>query len=84
MKPFQVVHIITKLELGGAQQNTLFTISHLNKERFQPYLIANNKGILVSEAMALKGVKTFLLPEIGRALPSTAGTVLSPASGYPG
>lgn len=66
MKPFAVVHIITKLELGGAQQNTLFTIAHLNRERFRPYLITNNEGILVSEAMALNGVKTFLLPELIR------------------
>ena len=66
MKPFPVVHIITKLELGGAQQNTLFTIAHLNRERFQPYLITNNEGILVSEAMALKGVTTFLLTELIR------------------
>jgi glycosyltransferase involved in cell wall biosynthesis len=66
MKPLPIVHIITKLELGGAQQNTLFTIEHLNRERFQPYLIANNEGILVSEAIALKGVKTFLLPELIR------------------
>ena len=66
MKPLPIVHIITKLELGGAQQNTLFTIEHLNRERFQPYLIANNEGILVPEATALKGVKTFLLPELIR------------------
>jgi glycosyltransferase involved in cell wall biosynthesis len=66
MKPLPVVHIITKLELGGAQQNTLFTIAHLNRERFRPYLITNNKGILVSEAMALKDVKTFFLPELIR------------------
>jgi glycosyltransferase involved in cell wall biosynthesis len=66
MRPVPVVHIITKLELGGAQQNTLFTIAHLNRERFRPYLITNNKGILVSEAMALKGVKTFLIPELIR------------------
>jgi glycosyltransferase involved in cell wall biosynthesis len=66
MRPVPVVHIITKLELGGAQQNTLFTIAHLNRERFRPYLITNNEGILVSEAMALKGVKTFLIPELIR------------------
>ena len=66
MKPLPVVHIITQLELGGAQQNTLFTIAHLNRERFRPYLITNNKGILVSEAMALKDVKTFFLPELIR------------------
>ena len=66
MKPLPIVHIITKLELGGAQQNTLFTVAHLNRERFQPYLITNDEGILVSEAMALRGVTTFLLPELIR------------------
>ena len=66
MTPLPVVHIITKMELGGAQQNTLFTLAHLNRECFRPYLITNNEGILVSEAMALAGVKTFLLPELIR------------------
>lgn len=66
MKPLPVVHIITKLELGGAQQNTLFTLAHLNRECFRPYLITNNEGILVSEATALQGVKTFLLPQLIR------------------
>ena len=66
MKAVPVVHIITKLELGGAQQNTLFTIAHLDRGRFQPYLITNNKGILVPEAQALNGVKTFFIPELVR------------------
>jgi glycosyltransferase involved in cell wall biosynthesis len=66
MKPLPIVHIITKLELGGAQQNTLFTVEHLNREHFQPYLITNDEGILVSEAMRLRGVTTFLLPELIR------------------
>jgi glycosyltransferase involved in cell wall biosynthesis len=66
MKSVQVVHIITKLELGGAQQNTLFTIAHLDRKYFRPYLITHNEGILLSEAAALEGVKTFLLPELIR------------------
>jgi len=66
MRPVHVVHIITKLELGGAQQNTLFTIAHLDRDRFRPYLITNSEGILVSEARALKGVKTFFIPELIR------------------
>ena len=64
--PVKVVHIVTKLELGGAQQNTLFTVAHLDRELFRPYLITNNEGILVPEALALKDVKTFLLPELIR------------------
>src|SRR4030042_1947554 len=66
MKPVSVVHIITKLELGGAQQNTLFTVAHLDRDLFRPYLITNPEGILVPEALALKGVKTFFIPELIR------------------
>jgi len=66
MRPVSVVHIITKLELGGAQQNTLFTVAHLDRDRFRPYLITNPEGILVPEARALKGVKTLFIPELIR------------------
>jgi glycosyltransferase involved in cell wall biosynthesis len=66
MRPVHVVHIITKLELGGAQQNTLFTVAHLDRDRFRPYLITNPEGILVPEARALKGVKTLFIPELVR------------------
>jgi glycosyltransferase involved in cell wall biosynthesis len=66
MRPVHVVHIITKLELGGAQQNTLFTVAHLDRHRYRPYLVTNPEGILVPEAMSLKGVKTFFIPEITR------------------
>jgi glycosyltransferase involved in cell wall biosynthesis len=66
MRPVHIVHIITKLELGGAQQNTLFTVAHLDRDRFRPYLITNPEGILVPEARALKGVKTLFIPELVR------------------
>ena len=66
MRPVSVVHIITKLELGGAQQNTLFTVAHLDRDRFRPYLITNPEGLLVPEAQALEGVKTFFIPELIR------------------
>ncbi len=66
MRLVHVVHIITKLELGGAQQNTLFTIAHLDRGRFRAYLITNPEGILVPEILTLKGVKTFFIPELIR------------------
>jgi len=66
MKTVPVVHIITKLELGGAQQNTLFTVAHLDQGCFRPYLITNPEGILVPEALALKGVEAFFIPELVR------------------
>src|SRR5437016_11993102 len=51
-----VCHIITKLELGGAQQNTLFTLSHLDPSRFRAVLITGEPGMLDREAEALPGV----------------------------
>ncbi len=51
-----VCHIITKLELGGAQQNTLFTLSHLDASRFRAVLITGEPGMLDQEAEALPGV----------------------------
>ena len=48
-----VCHIITKLELGGAQRNTLFTVTHLDKSRFQTFLITGEAGILDEEAQVL-------------------------------
>ena len=61
-----VVHIITKLELGGAQQNTLFTVGHLNRARHNPVLISGAEGILVEEAKRLDGVQVHCLPELVR------------------
>lgn len=46
----RVVHVITKLELGGAQQNTLYTVSHLNSRLFEPHLITGMGGLLDADA----------------------------------
>jgi glycosyltransferase involved in cell wall biosynthesis len=43
-----VAHVITKLELGGAQLNTLYTAEHLDRERFDAYLVCGPGGILAS------------------------------------
>ncbi len=50
----KVAHIITRLELGGAQRNTLYTVSHLDQAKFQCLLISGEGGMLDSEARALK------------------------------
>lgn len=63
-----VCHIITKLELGGAQQNTLFTLTHLNRERFRPILVSGEAGILDREAEALLGPDYHHVPELVRDL----------------
>jgi hypothetical protein len=66
--PIKVAHIITKLELGGAQQNTLFTVSHLDRDRFQPILITGEPGLLDEEARGLGGVEFHQVPSLVRPL----------------
>jgi glycosyltransferase involved in cell wall biosynthesis len=60
-----VVHVITQLELGGAQRNTLFTVGHLDRRLFRPSLVTGPGGILDDEARALDVPVTFV-PELGR------------------
>jgi glycosyltransferase involved in cell wall biosynthesis len=62
----KVCHIITKLELGGAQQNTLFTVQHLNRQKFLPSLITNPEGVLVAETHRFSDISTFYIPELVR------------------
>ncbi|MEW6542980.1 MAG: glycosyltransferase family 4 protein [Nitrospirota bacterium] len=61
-----VAHILTKLELGGAQQNTLFTVAHLDRARFRPILIAGEPGLLDEEARSLAGVEFHQVPSLVR------------------
>lgn len=46
----KVVHIITRLELGGAQQNTLYCCSHHDPDKYEVTLIAGAGGYLDEEA----------------------------------
>lgn len=64
----KVAHIITKLELGGAQQNTLYTVSHLDRAAFEPILISGTGGILDDDARKLDGVRAFFVPDLIRAI----------------
>ncbi len=65
-KKITVVHIITKLELGGAQQNTLYTAEHLDREKFNVALITGNEGYLINRAMNLKDIDLYFVDELVR------------------
>ena len=49
MKKRKVVHIITKLELGGAQINTVYTYENLDRKNFDAYLLSGPGGILTDK-----------------------------------
>lgn len=53
MSKIKVVHIITKLELGGAQQNTIYTVENLDKKIFEVFLLTGKGGILDNTAINL-------------------------------
>jgi glycosyltransferase involved in cell wall biosynthesis len=62
----RVVHIITLLELGGAQQNTLHTVKALDRNRFDAVLIAGKGGYLDDEALSIPDAEVHLLEELVR------------------
>jgi glycosyltransferase involved in cell wall biosynthesis len=65
-RPLRVCHLITKLELGGAQQNTLYTVSQLDRGQFAPSLISGPGGILDEEARRLPDVPFEISPHLVR------------------
>jgi glycosyltransferase involved in cell wall biosynthesis len=48
----RVLHIITRLDLGGAQQNTLHTVEHLDQNHFDACLLCGRGGFLDETAQA--------------------------------
>ncbi|MFO8055861.1 MAG: glycosyltransferase family 4 protein [bacterium] len=62
----RVVHIITKLELGGAQQNTLYTVRHLDRSRFSVALYCGDGGLLNDEAAGIPDLDFDVVPELVR------------------
>jgi glycosyltransferase involved in cell wall biosynthesis len=59
-----VVHLITKLEFGGAQLNTIYTVEHLDPLIFDPYLFSGPGGVL--RARLAERDRMIFLPELSR------------------
>ncbi len=66
----KVLHVITRMIVGGAQENTLFTMERLGKDdRFEALLATGPalgpEGSLIGE-LEKKGVRSVLIPELRR------------------
>lgn len=61
-----VCHVITKLELGGAQEVALYAVSHLDKSKFRPVLVTGSGGLLTEEAQRIAGLQVIVLPSLIR------------------
>ena len=49
MAKIRILHVVTRLEMGGAQKNVLQILSGLDPDRYEPYLVAST-GPLAEEA----------------------------------
>lgn len=65
MRRLNVLHAITKLELGGAQQLVLETIRRLPREEFNSILVSS-EGLLAEAAQDLEDAKVVLIPQLRR------------------
>ncbi|MEW6517247.1 MAG: glycosyltransferase family 4 protein [candidate division FCPU426 bacterium] len=59
-KKIRIAQVITRLELGGAQQVVLHTLKGLDPQRYERFLIAGQGGLLDDEARRLDGVRVEL------------------------
>ncbi|HET8946838.1 MAG TPA: glycosyltransferase family 4 protein [Candidatus Polarisedimenticolia bacterium] len=59
----RVAHVITRLELGGAQDNTLHTVAHL-RPPYDAHLLAGPGGILDVEARVRLGDALTFVPSL--------------------
>lgn len=60
-----ILYVITKLELGGAQKHLLSLITNLDKGKYSIFLFTANEGPLLNDALVIDGlcVKTSLFLE---------------------
>jgi len=57
MKKNNILYLVTKLELGGAQKHLLDLITHLDASRYNIFLFTAKKGFLVSEAASIPKIQ---------------------------
>ena len=57
MSKTNLLYVITKLELGGAQKQLLDLIKRLDKEQFGVYLFTACEGLLLEDAFSIDGLE---------------------------
>lgn len=66
MNKIKILHIITHLPTGGAQDNTLFTIELLDRNKYEISLCCNLVGDLVDRAKRIEQVQIFNVKNLVR------------------
>jgi len=62
----KVFHVITKLELGGAQKVTLMTLERLPHDNYELGLVTGPEGLLVDWANQIPGLQRVWMPSLIR------------------
>src|SRR5947207_3915849 len=62
----KVFHLITRLDLGGAQKVTLMTLERLPRDRYELSLVTSPEGLLVDWANRIPDLKRIWIPSIVR------------------
>jgi len=65
-KKISVLHIITNLPVGGAQDNTLLTVEQLNRKKFNITLMCGLHGEWVERAKAIQDIDLIFIKELVR------------------
>ena len=69
----KVLHIITRLILGGAQENTLFTVEGLNKDEYEVTLAT---GPAIGHDVSTESTGSSTRPPTKRSPSSSADTII--------
>lgn len=62
----KVAHVVTRLDLGGAQQNTVHTVRRLDPARFDAFLVCGEGGLLDAEVRSDPGLRAVFLDSLVR------------------
>ena len=62
----KVAHVVTRLDFGGAQQNTLATVRGLDPARFDVLLVCGEGGFFDAEVRADRNVRAVFLDSLAR------------------
>jgi len=63
-KKYSILHIITHLQVGGAQDNTLYTLEKLNRKMFNVSLAANMSGEFYERVTEINDLQLFHLSRL--------------------
>ncbi|NIR50719.1 glycosyltransferase family 4 protein, partial [candidate division KSB1 bacterium] len=65
-KRIKILHIITNLPVGGAQDNTLLTVEKLDRQKYEVSLLCSSKGEWRERAKQIKDLNLIFVDELTR------------------